>query len=56
MGMRVKDTGESECRFVMTRIGAEEQSNIALPERVQTSGWSLLAKEFVEPLKRRTGK
>lgn len=49
MGVRVKDAGESECRSVMVRIGVEDLSNITLPEREQTSGWSLVAREFVEP-------
>lgn len=49
MGMRVQDAGKSERRTVMARIGVAEQSNITLPEREQTSGWSLVARGFVEP-------
>lgn len=49
MGMRVWDAGKSECRAVIARIGVEEIPNITLPEREQTSGWSLLARDFAEP-------
>ena len=56
MGMRVWDAGKSECRAVIVRIGVEEISDIIPPEREQTSGWFLLAREFAEPSQRRTGK
>ena len=35
----------------MGRIGVEAQADIILPERGQTSGWSLFAREFEEPFK-----
>ncbi len=56
MGVRVWEVGESECRAVMARIGIEDSFNIIPPEREQTSDWSLVAREFVEPSNRRTGK
>lgn len=56
MRVRVKEAGESERRSVMERIGIEGRSDIIPPERAQTSGWSLVAREFVEPSHRRTGK
>jgi hypothetical protein len=49
MGMRVEDGGESECCSVMERIGIESKGNIIPPEREQTSAWSLVTREFVEP-------
>jgi hypothetical protein len=49
MGMRVRDTGKSEGRLVMGRIGFEAQAAINPPERELTSGRSLFAREFVEP-------
>ena len=49
MRVRVKEAGKSECPAVMAGIGVEALFNIAPPEREQTSGWSLLAREFVEP-------
>jgi hypothetical protein len=56
MGMRVRDTGKSEGRLVMGRIGFEAQAAINPPERELTSGRSLFAREFVEPSLRRTSK
>lgn len=49
MGVRVKEAGKSECLAVMAGIGVEVSTNITPPEREQTSGWSLFAREFVEP-------
>lgn len=49
MGVRVQEAGKSECLAVMAGIGVADSSNITPPERAQTSGWSLLAREFVEP-------
>jgi len=56
MGMRVWDAGESERRAVIAWIGVEASSNIAPPEREQTSGGSLIATNPAEPSPRRTGK
>ena len=49
MGVRVWDAGKSESRAVIARIGVEATTNIIPPEREQTSGWSLLARDFAEP-------
>jgi len=46
-----KDSGESECRAVMVRIGV-----VAPPEREQTSAWSFFARELVEFLLREESK
>ena len=51
--MQVKETGESECRPVMGRTGIEPQGDIILRESGQTSGGSLVAREFEEPSARR---
>ncbi|MDD3500784.1 MAG: hypothetical protein PHS85_10550 [Sulfurovum sp.] len=56
MGVRAWDAGKSECRPVMGRIGIEGRPNIIPPEREQTSGWSLFAREYVEPSERRKSK
>jgi hypothetical protein len=53
LGMQVKDAGESESRPVMGGIRIEGQPDIILPEREQTSGGSLVAREFEEPSERR---
>ena len=47
--VRVREVGESECRAVIARIGAEGRPDIVLPEREQTSDWSLFARKFGEP-------
>ena len=47
--VRVREVGESECRVVTARIGAEGRPDIVLPEREQTSDWSLFARKFGEP-------
>lgn len=49
MGVRVWDAGKSECRAVIAWIGVERTTDITPPEREQTSGWSLLARELAEP-------
>ena len=49
MGVRVWEAGKSERRAVIARIGIEEISDIIPPEREQTSGWSLFARDFEEP-------
>jgi hypothetical protein len=54
--VRVWEVGESECRAVTARIRAEGRPDIVLPEREQTSDWSLFARKFGEPSQRRTGK
>lgn len=51
MGVRVKDGGESESWPVMGRIGIEPQGDIILRESGQTSAWSFLTRELVEPSK-----
>jgi hypothetical protein len=53
LGMQVEDTGESEGRPVMGGIGIEGKPDIILLEREQTSGGSLVAREFEEPSERR---
>jgi hypothetical protein len=52
LGMQVKEAGESERLPVMGGIGMEGQPDIILPEREQTSGRSLVAREFEEPSER----
>jgi hypothetical protein len=54
--MRVWEVGESERCAVMAQIGIESVLNSIPPEREQTSDWSLVARESVEPSNRRTGK
>jgi hypothetical protein len=50
MDMRVWEAGESERRLVMRWTGIEGlRTDIILPERVQTSGWSPIARKSTEP-------
>ena len=46
MAQRVKDAGESECRFVMKRIGVEPHGDIILRESVLTSYAGLTGIDF----------
>lgn len=50
LGVRAWEVGESEGRAVIAWIGVEGPPNITPPEREQTSDWSLVAREFGEPL------
>ena len=43
--MQVKESGGSECPAVTVEIGFQ---NLTRPERVQTSGWCLIARESEE--------
>jgi len=45
--VRVEESGESECRSVMGRIGVESKDNITPRESGQTSTGSFFTKEFV---------
>jgi RNA-directed DNA polymerase len=50
-GLRAEDGGESECRPVIGRIGAELRSNIAPRASEQTSAWSFFTRALVKPAK-----
>jgi hypothetical protein len=56
LGMQVEDAGESEGRPVRGRTGIEPQGDVILRESGQTSGGSLVAREFEEPFERRKSK
>jgi hypothetical protein len=49
MGLRTKEDGESECRFVMRRIEIESSDNIISRESEQTSIWYLITRKFGNP-------
>jgi hypothetical protein len=46
MGLLVWEDGESECRSVIERTGAESIDNIASRESGPTSIWSLITREL----------
>jgi hypothetical protein len=49
MGVRVKEDGKSEGRFVMKRIGVEGETNITPRASELTSIWSFITREFDKP-------
>ncbi len=53
MGLEVKEDRESESQLVMRRIGLEPIGPITPRESGQTSNWSLITREHIEPLKRK---